>query len=95
MCVLRRKVLQRLLVVAAVDAAAVDLQDDLARLEPRSRRLPACNVRQETQGSEVRGQHFLCGFCSRAHLPFLFQQEKRGGNDFLSAAPLHIFCRAT
>lgn len=84
MCVLPCKVLQRLLVVAAVDAAAVDLQDDLSGLEPRRRRLPACKVCKETQGSEVRGQHFLYGFCSRAHLPLLLLQEKKGGGGMTS-----------
>lgn len=47
--VLSTEVLQRLLEVAAVHAVAVDLQDDLARLETRRRRLPACS------GPEVRG----------------------------------------
>ena len=43
-CVLRREVLQDLLVVTAVDVVAIDLQDDLARLKTRCRRLPACNA---------------------------------------------------
>lgn len=40
--VLRRKVLQGLLVVTVVDVVAVDLEDDLSGLKPRPRRLPTC-----------------------------------------------------
>ena len=47
MRVLRGEVLQDLLVVAAVHAVAVDLQDDLPGLKTRSRRLPSCNQKQD------------------------------------------------
>lgn len=53
-CVLCCKVLQHFLVVAAVDTGAVDLQDDLAGLKPRPRRLTACKVCPKKR--RVRGQ---------------------------------------
>ncbi len=53
MRVLRSKVLQDLLVVTAVDVVAVDLQDDLAGLKTRPRRLPAYRVPTQDQKSKV------------------------------------------
>lgn len=52
-CLLRAEVLQNLLVVAAVDVVAVDLQDDLPGLKPRPCRLPAC-VECQREGSKGR-----------------------------------------
>lgn len=88
--VLRCKVLQHLLVVAAVDASAVDLQDDLAGLEPCPRRLPACVVSQETQG--VRGQRSDTGELRKDDISNLFvPAENWRKSDFVSPASLRRF----
>lgn len=53
MGVLRGEMLQGFLVVTAVDVVAINLQDDLAGLKTRCRRLPACSVSTRDQRSKV------------------------------------------
>lgn len=53
--VLRRKVLQGLLVVTVVDVVAVDLEDDLSGLKPRPRRLPTCKCWNRSRGRRSQG----------------------------------------